>query len=309
MTSVAFGQEKYTAYENRYYDKKYDISVFTKDSSAYELYIDMFSIGNSAKKGGIIIESSKHTSFLNTLNDAKGKYKEWVNLAKENNVPELYKTLNYEVPVIGYFQFGGRIQLNVNLTFDFKIVDNKYLLIIGTGKLTSTSNEFITADGFIFVFQNENEIDDMINILSVEKVKEFMNIPKSSELSNNYTYDRNKPKSYELSEYYLKDRSPVVNDNLNWESLNAYSERSETGYTFISFGIGSLIVSNIISQIQLSAITNNPSKDVNFNIPIGFNYLGLGFMLIGSTIKLTSYKLLKKDAIVSIGMNSVCVNF
>lgn len=308
MTSVAFGQEKYTAYENRYYDKKYDISVFTKDSSAYELYIDMFSIDNSAKKGGIIIESSKHTSFLNTLNDAKGKYKEWVNVAKT------YKSgsndiLEYEVPVIGYFQFGGRIQLNVNLTFDFKIVDNKYLLVIGTGKLTSTSNEFITADGFIFVFQNENEIDDMINILSVEKVKEFMNIPKSSELSNNYKYDRNKPKSYELSEYYLKDRSPVVNDNLNWESLNAYSERSETGYKCISIGIGSLIVSSVISQIQVSAITNNQSKDFNYIVPIGLNYLGLGMMLTGSIIKLTSYKLLKKDAIVSIGMNSVCVNF
>ena len=35
---------------------------------------------------------------------------------------------------------------------------------------------------FVFVFQNEKEIDDFVNVLSVDKVKEFMNKPKSTDL-------------------------------------------------------------------------------------------------------------------------------
>ena len=37
-------------------------------------------------------------------------------------------------------------------------------------------------DGFVFVFQNEKEIDDFVNVLSVDKVQEFMNKPKSTDL-------------------------------------------------------------------------------------------------------------------------------
>jgi len=35
----------------------------------------------------------------------------------------------------------------------------------------------MTHDGFVFVFQNEKEIDDFVNVLSVDKVQEFMNKP------------------------------------------------------------------------------------------------------------------------------------
>jgi len=35
----------------------------------------------------------------------------------------------------------------------------------------------MTHDGFVFVFQNEKEIDDFVNVLSVDKVQKFMNKP------------------------------------------------------------------------------------------------------------------------------------
>ena len=40
----------------------------------------------------------------------------------------------------------------------------------------------MTHDGFVFVFQNEKEIEEFINILSTEKVVEYMNKPKSTDL-------------------------------------------------------------------------------------------------------------------------------
>ncbi len=184
MTMVSFGQEKYTTYDNLYGEKTYEVSISHKDNGKYTLYVDMMSMDKLSKSGGVMISEKEHSLFLSTLNEAKVKYTEWVTTAKENNVTDLSKSMSYKVKVGGFFQYGSKwnFQYVVNLTFDFRIVDGKNLLIVRTGKLTSSSNQYMTHDGFVFVFQSEKEIDDFINILSVEKVVEFMNKPKSTDL-------------------------------------------------------------------------------------------------------------------------------
>jgi hypothetical protein len=184
MTMVSFGQEKYTTYDNLYGEKTYEVSISHKDNGKYTLYVDMMSLDNLSKSGGIMIDEKEHILFLRNLKEAKEKYIEWVNIAKENNVKDLSKSMSYKVKVGGFFQYGSKwnFQYFVNLTFDFRIVDGKNLLIVRTGELKSSSNRYITHDGFVFVFQSEKEIDDFINILSVEKVVEFMNKPKSTDL-------------------------------------------------------------------------------------------------------------------------------
>ena len=183
MTMVSFGQE-YTTYDNLYDGNTYKVLIYLKDDGGYRLYVNMMPIDELSESGGIRITEKEHDLFLSTLNEAKVKYTEWVTTAKENNVTDLSKSMIYKVEVVGFFQYGSKwnIQLNVNLTFDFAIVDGENFLIVRTGKLTSSSNQFMTHDGFVFVFQNEKEIDDFVNVLSVDKVKEFMNKPKSTDL-------------------------------------------------------------------------------------------------------------------------------
>ena len=183
MTMVSFGQE-YTTYDNLYDGNTYKVLIYLKDDGGYRLYVNMMPIDELSESGGILITEKEHDLFLSTLNEAKVKYTEWVTTAKENNVTDLSKSMIYKVEVVGFFQYGSKwnIQLNVNLTFDFAIVDGENFLIVRTGKLTSSSNQFMTHDGFVFVFQNEKEIDDFVNVLSVDKVKEFMNKPKSTDL-------------------------------------------------------------------------------------------------------------------------------
>ena len=185
MTMVSFGQEKYTTYDNLYGEETYEVSISHKDNGKYTLYVDMMSMDKLSKNGGIMITEKEHQLFLSTLNEAKVKYIEWVATAKENNVTDLSKSMKFKVKVGGFFQYGSKwnFQYVVNLTFDFRIVDGKNLLIVRTGKLTSSSNQYMTHDdGFVFVFQNEKEIDDFVNVLSVDKVQEFMNKPKSTDL-------------------------------------------------------------------------------------------------------------------------------
>ena len=144
----------------------------------------MMSMDKLLESGGILITEKEHDLFLSTLNEAKVKYTEWVTTAKETNVTDLLKSMIYKVEVVGFFKYGSKwnFQYGVNLTFDFAIVNGKNLLIVRTGKLTPLSNQYMTHDGFVFVFQNEKEIDDFVNVLSVDKVKEFMNKPKSTDL-------------------------------------------------------------------------------------------------------------------------------
>lgn len=184
MTMVSFGQEKYTTYDNLYVGKTYEVSISHKDNGKYTLYVDMVSVDKLPKSGGIMITEKEHDLFLSTLNEAKVKYTEWVTTAKENNVTDFIKSMTYKVGVGGFFQYGSKwnFQFVVNLTFYFGIIDGKNLLIVRTGELTSSSNQYITHDGFMFVFQNEKEIDDFVNVLSVDKVKEFMNKLKSTDL-------------------------------------------------------------------------------------------------------------------------------
>lgn len=184
MTMVSFGQEKYTSYDNLYVEKTYDVSLSYKDNGKYTLYVDMMSMDNLSNNGGVMISEKEHDSFLSTLNEAKMKYSEWVTTAKDNNVTDLSKPMTYKTKVGGFFQYGNtwNFQYVVNLTFNFKIVDGKNLLIVRTGKLTSSSNRYITHDGFVFVFQSEKEIDDFVNILSVDSVKSFMNKPSPTDL-------------------------------------------------------------------------------------------------------------------------------
>jgi hypothetical protein len=184
MTMVSFGQEKYTTYDNLYSKKTYEVSIYHKNNNKYTLYVDMMSMDKLYKSGGIMISEKEHNLFLSTLNEAKVKYTEWVTIAKENNVTDLSKSMSYKVKVGGFFQYGSKwnFQYVVNLTFNFKIVDGKNLLIIRTNKLRSSSNQYMTHDGFVFVFQDEKEINDFINILSIEKVVEYMNKPKSTDL-------------------------------------------------------------------------------------------------------------------------------
>lgn len=186
LSGMSFGQEKYTTYDNLYDGKIYEIQMSFKDTAKYDLYIDMMSLDNLSKFGGIIINEKQHLSLLLTLNDVKLKYNEWVKTAIDNNVTELNKTMSYNTKVGAYFQYGRewQFQFIVNLTFDFKIIDGQNLLIARTGKLTSSSNQYMTHDGFVFIFQNDGEINDFINVISIDKVQDFIKKPKATDLFN-----------------------------------------------------------------------------------------------------------------------------
>lgn len=184
LYSISFAQESYNSYSNLYSGNKYDIQISYKDSLKYTLYIDMMSMDRLSKSGGIMVDKKEHEKFIKTLEEAKLKYEEWVKIAIDNNVTDLDKSMSLQTRVGGYFSYGSKwnFQYIVNLSFDFKIINDKKLLIVRTGKMTSSSNQFMTHDGFVFVFSNTEEITEFLDIISRNQINEFILKPKSSEL-------------------------------------------------------------------------------------------------------------------------------
>jgi hypothetical protein len=181
-------QEKFTTYDNIYAKKTYDIQLSSKDNDKFTLYIDAMSLDKLHETGGFMVDDKKYQGFVDALNEAKIKYQEWEQTAKANNVKELDKEMPIKSKVVGYFLYGSdwHFQYLVNLTFDFKILESdgeiKNLLIVRSGKMQSSSNQFMDVDGVVLVFSSAKEIQEFVDSISLEKIKEFKNKPKSEDL-------------------------------------------------------------------------------------------------------------------------------
>ena len=181
-------QDKFTTYDNSYAKKTYDIQISLKDNDKFTFYIEAMSLDKLHEKGGFMVDDKKYQGFIDALNEAKSKYQEWEQTAKSNSVKELDKEMPIKSKVAGYFLYGSdwHFQYIVNLTFDFKILESdgeiKYLLIVRSGKMQSSSNQFMDVDGVVLIFTSANEIQEFVDSISLNKINEFKNKPKSEDL-------------------------------------------------------------------------------------------------------------------------------
>lgn len=176
ITTNVFGQEKIAIYNSVYLSKNFDIeAVKPNEKGDFDFYIDCFSADRSSSKASLMLKSKEVPEFIAFLSSIKETFLKWKQTAVENKVTELdkkidYKNLNYRAAFLyGKWNF----DYSVNISARFRIVNDKYLLIIDSDALQSSSNQFIKSDGFRFVFSSAQEVDELINGLDIEKVKAF----------------------------------------------------------------------------------------------------------------------------------------
>lgn len=102
---------------------------------------------------------------------------------EENKVTELDKNIEYKkLTYSAAFTYGKwNFDYSVNLTTRFKIINGKYLLIIDSDELQSSSNQYIKSDGFRFVFSSAQEIDELVTGLNINLVTDFYNKKNSKD--------------------------------------------------------------------------------------------------------------------------------
>jgi len=171
-----FGQEKIATYNSAYFSKTFEIQAGRPNEKGdFDYYIDCLSSDSSSSKASLMLKNKQVPEFVEFLSSIKETFLKWKQTAIENKVTELdkkieYKNLNYR----GAFLYGKwNFDYSVNISARFRIINDKYLLIIDSDALQSSSNQFIKSDGFRFVFNSAQEIEELINGLDIEKVKEF----------------------------------------------------------------------------------------------------------------------------------------
>lgn len=182
-TSVGFAQNKVGVYTMSLFPETevYDLELDGKN----RFYISMHSLDASSKKGGIRIDESDLYEFKMAVDSATKIYLDWSILAKQNSIQDLDKTMLIDCPKVSvFFLYGTKWHYSINyqrLKFRFKIMDNnQYVLIVNTGKIQASDNQFINSDGVAMVFTSEKEVKDFITSLDLEKANALLQEKKKS---------------------------------------------------------------------------------------------------------------------------------
>jgi hypothetical protein len=179
----AVAQKNYETYTSHLSSQPFEIKIEVKNEKQYYVYIDMYSFDKSSEKGGIYLDAKQIYSFLENLSKAKEKYVEWVQISKENNLKQASKEMTFKFNSGAYFKYGGwNFQFNKPCSFSYNLIGENHYLMINTNKIYSSSNRYITHDGFVIAFKSPEEIDAFINLFAEEKLKEFVSKPQEKDL-------------------------------------------------------------------------------------------------------------------------------
>jgi hypothetical protein len=184
--SALGAQNAYTTYPTGFGKKTMEIKI----SPDAKIYIDMTSLDDISPTVGMVIDTFQVLDLIECLKMARSKFAEWRAVAGKNGVRSLRKELECNALAPGYFQYGGEWQ------FDFLGQSRIYYLInhdkkkgvvshemvLHTGKLTSSSNEFISSDGGVIVFDTPEKIDAFIAKIQPAKIRAHMNSPRKEDL-------------------------------------------------------------------------------------------------------------------------------
>jgi hypothetical protein len=184
-----FNSTKISEYTISEMDVKKDIFFKKSDFGNYNLYLEGFSHDALSNKTGIILNKGKHLDFLINLRKAKDKYIEWVEIAKNNNVKDMSKNMDFSIPCPFYFYLGNNFNIDLynEAFFEFKVKtdangNTKYLLMVSSKVLKSIDNEFIKSDGMSIIFNSTKEIDYLLNEISIEQINKLLNEPNKEDL-------------------------------------------------------------------------------------------------------------------------------
>jgi hypothetical protein len=184
FTVSALGaQMDYTTFQYELQTKPLDIQV-TEEG---KIYVTMVSLDKTSKSAGMILTSKKAEDLIVELTAARDKFIEWKAVAIKNGVTDVEKPMDLSLSCSGFFTYGKwQFDFSVKPELTFRVMDLgagvKQLLILKTGQMTSSSNQFMETTGGVIVFKDAEQINDFISKIKTESVQKFLAKPKDEEL-------------------------------------------------------------------------------------------------------------------------------
>lgn len=183
-THFATAQEEIDTYEMSRFEKEpYVIQANAPENGNYSFYINMQSLDASIDNGGIIVKSKYLEDFRVLLKECQVKLNEWDEVANANGVADLTKDIPVTVrpKLTGFFRYGDwKFDYNVVLMPKYFRSSNEAQVILYTGEMTASDNEYMDAENFVFAF-NSDEIAEFLEKLTTENVENHFTKKASKE--------------------------------------------------------------------------------------------------------------------------------
>jgi hypothetical protein len=175
-------QDKVAEYSMSYYQSKptYDVN-YAKDGSYYVYAAPL----KGGQEGGMIVAKKDIEKLREVFLAARDKFVEWSGVARQNSVTKLTKEM--ELPQLRlqyYWKFGSNWYFDMNQvpTFRFMVFeDGSHFLTVSSGKLQSSTNQFIDSDGFLMVFSSAEEVDEFLACFDPERLRQVQESKQAKE--------------------------------------------------------------------------------------------------------------------------------
>lgn len=176
-----FSQKKIDSWSCSYFNKEYDIECSSlNEKGEFDLYIEI-SGESSTRKANLNIASNNIPLLIEFLSKIKDKYEEWGRIAKENNVSDTSKDMDFISPRLTVCWFGSKwwFSFNQRLTPKFIVLNDGTSVVSMYKKVSSSSNEYIDQKVY-WVFNSTSEIGELINKIQPERLLEKLKEEKKA---------------------------------------------------------------------------------------------------------------------------------
>lgn len=181
MTAIGLHAQIAIADFKNSHTESFKVVLLTKNEKPYRVSIECETKGKS--NGEIWIKPSYVSKFRDALVLIKSKFEEWDATAKANNVTEASKDMPIKFPKVE-FVWGHSTTFFADDSFKVKWVLNspvEFVLCIASVK---ASNNQFAKETFSIRFYNFEDVQNLIDALSQEKIDAAMRASENSNLFN-----------------------------------------------------------------------------------------------------------------------------
>ncbi len=168
---IAFGQETIDNYNCSYFEKQLDIMA--ADDDKLELYIQVYGDRESDLVLINLSGENKIYSFITFLTQLRDKYKEWRQVAIDNNVVDYSKTFDINTPKLTVAWAGSKWFFDFYEQPDprFRVTSSGKIMAILSDEAQASSNEYITQEYYL-VFSSVEEFDELLSKIEPSRIRE-----------------------------------------------------------------------------------------------------------------------------------------
>jgi hypothetical protein len=183
--NICNSQNKLGSYTSPFFDK-YDVEITEPNKKGnYDFLIYAHSTDNIVSNVALRVSNKKITSFIDYLITLKQNHIEWKKKAEDNDIKDIEKDIDIKSKDYYYASFLYSSWYKSHGFFlkpVFKSLPGLgYVTVLYSNKLKATENQFVNSKGLMFVFNTEEQFDELIAVFSEDNIKNYFAEKKRKE--------------------------------------------------------------------------------------------------------------------------------